>query len=157
MSDHDHPEDEYIDAAAAGEILGKSKRQAQRYGEGPDAPVRTRHDGRRVLYHAGDVRALAEQFKEKEHAPRQQRAEMVRFVDVFDYLRERDARIAQLEEELRHANRRIGQLEGAQDTVRLLRDELATLKGEREAEQQTEQKPEESRRWWPWSRRPRRD
>ncbi len=139
-------EDEYIDAAAAGEILGKSKRQAQRYGEGDGAPVRTRHEGRRVLYHAGDVRALAEQIREKEQAPRQQRAEMVRFVDVFDYLRERDARIAQLEEELKHAHRRIGQLEGEQQTVALLRDELAALKAERD----TEQPPEvpEPAPWW---------
>ncbi len=132
---------EYISAAEAGELLGKSKRQAQRYGEGDDAPVRTRHDGRRVLYHAGDVRALAEQLRTKDAAPRQQRTEMVRFVDVFDYLRERDARIAQLEEELRVAHRRIGQMEGEQQTIALLRDELATLKGEPAPE--APQRP-----WW---------
>ncbi len=40
-----------LDSAEAAEILGKSKRQAQRYGEGPDALVRTRQDGRPVLFY----------------------------------------------------------------------------------------------------------
>jgi hypothetical protein len=59
-------EDEYISAAAAGEILGVSPRQAMRYGA--SEKVRTILDGRRILYHAGDVRALAH-----EHQQRRQR------------------------------------------------------------------------------------
>ncbi len=50
-------QDEYISAAAAGEILGVSPRQAMRYGAGDD--VRRRIVGRKFVYHAGDVRALA--------------------------------------------------------------------------------------------------
>ncbi len=142
MSNGAH-EDEYIDAAAAGAILGVSPRQAMRYGYGPQAPVRTSRLGRRVLFHAGDVQALAEHLSTQRRAPQTDRAEMVRFVDVFDYLRERDRRIAELEDELKAAHRRIGQLEGEQQTVNLLRDELATLKAERDAEE-----PQESRPWW---------
>ncbi len=50
-------EDEYISAAAAGEILGVSPRQAMRYGAGDD--IRRRMEGRQFFYHAGDVRTLA--------------------------------------------------------------------------------------------------
>ena len=52
-------EGEYITAAAAGDILGVSYRQAMRYGA--KGQIRTRTEGRRFMYHAGDVRALAEQ------------------------------------------------------------------------------------------------
>lgn len=52
-------DDEYITAAAAGDILGVSYRQAMRYGS--KGQIRMRTEGRRFMYHAGDVRALAEQ------------------------------------------------------------------------------------------------
>ncbi len=136
-------DEEYISAADAGELLGVSARQAMRYGAGDDAPVRTRRDGRRVLFHAEDVQELAAQLKDRRDGPRQQRAEMVRFVDIFDYLRERDVRIKELEEQLAIAQRYIGQLEGTQETVKLLRDELAMLKAE--------EPPEPARRSW-WQR-----
>src|SRR5688572_9720450 len=98
--------EDYITAAEAGTILDVSPRQAMRYGAGDDAPVRTSRVGRRVLFHAGDVRALADQLSNERRAAKPaQRAEMVRFVDVFDYLRERDARIKELETELELAQR----------------------------------------------------
>jgi hypothetical protein len=50
-------DDEYISAAAAGEILGVSPRQAMRYGAGDD--IRRRVEGRKFFYHTGDVQALA--------------------------------------------------------------------------------------------------
>ncbi len=52
--------DEWLTAHAAGAILGLSPRQVQRYGADPEEHIRTHHDGRRVLYHAEDIRALAE-------------------------------------------------------------------------------------------------
>ena len=52
--------DEWLTAQAAGELLGLSPRQVQRYGADPDEQIRTQQDGRRVLYHAEDIRALAE-------------------------------------------------------------------------------------------------
>jgi hypothetical protein len=125
------PQDaEYIDAATAGEILGVSPRQAMRYGAGSDAPVRTSRDGRRVFFHAGDVRALAQELESRKHAPPRPRAELMPTGEIFNYLRERDARVKELEEQLAAAHRRIGQLEGVQETIKLLRDELAGLKGE---------------------------
>ncbi len=130
MSDHE-PDDEYIDATAAGAILGVSPRQAMRYGAGEDAPVRTSRDGRRVRFHAGDVRDLAQELEARKHAPPRPRAELMPIGEVFNYLRERDARIKELEEQLSVAHRRIGQLEGVQETIKLLRDELAELKGDR--------------------------
>ena len=51
---------EWLTAHAAGELLGLSARQVQRYGADPDEHMRTRQERRRVLYHAEDIRALAE-------------------------------------------------------------------------------------------------
>ena len=55
MTDHDV---EWLTAQAAGELLGLSARQVQRYGADPSEHIRTRQERRRVLYHADDIRAL---------------------------------------------------------------------------------------------------
>jgi len=52
-------EEEYITVEDAAAILQTKTRQAHRYGEGPNARIRTRKAGRRKLFHRGDVEQLA--------------------------------------------------------------------------------------------------
>src|ERR687886_501253 len=61
MTNGEQPDEAYIDAAAAADLLGVSPRQALRYAAGPDAVIRSRRVGRRVLLCLEDVQALADQ------------------------------------------------------------------------------------------------
>ena len=50
---------QYITVEDAADILQVTPRQAHRYGGGDHPRIRTRKAGRRILYHRGDVEALA--------------------------------------------------------------------------------------------------
>ena len=52
MSDHEH---QYITVEQASEILHITTRQVNRYGSGEQPRLRTKRDGKRVLYHRADV------------------------------------------------------------------------------------------------------
>jgi hypothetical protein len=137
--EHDTPRDdapgddaEWLTAPAASEILGISPRQVQRYGSGNDASLRTRQDGRRVLYHAEDVRMLAEQrllsgqrvtdaTSRSLSRPNEWKE---RYDDTNQQLLKAAHTIGELEERLR-------QLEAQRDARPLLEDHAA-LKAERD-------------------------
>jgi Helix-turn-helix domain len=54
---------DYITVEEAAALLDLSTRQVSRYGKGADARLRTRRVGKRILYHHGDVEALARDFQ----------------------------------------------------------------------------------------------
>ncbi|HSH78189.1 MAG TPA: hypothetical protein VLA19_06625 [Herpetosiphonaceae bacterium] len=139
MSDHDQPEDEYITAAAAGEILGVSYRQAMRYGA--KGQIRTRAEGRRFMYHAGDVRTLAAaQQSRRQRVDSGATRSMSRPSEWKTKYEEANAAVIS-------AAHRIGQLE---QEVEQLRQEIARRPTpEAYAELQAKlQQLEAPRRWW---------
>ena len=133
-------DEEYITVEDAADILQVVPRQVNRYGNGPDARLRTRKAGRRVLYHRGDVEQLADDLGviNKPRVPRPSPAEMVPAGEMLQQWRQReqdhDRRVDELQAQLNSAARRIGELEAllAQrlepEQERALRDELAAVK-----------------------------
>ncbi len=133
-------DDEYITVEDAADILRVVPRQVNRYGNGPDARLRTRKAGRRVLYHRGDVETLADDLGviNKPRAPRPTAADLIPAGEVLQQWREReqehDRRVDDLQAQLNAAARRIGELEAqlqsrlAPEQERALRDELAAYK-----------------------------
>src|SRR3712207_6802000 len=119
MTEQDN--ERYITAEQAAEILGTSPRTIHRYGEG--GQLRTRKSGRRIMFHAGDVHRLAEDFQTQRKGPDPDEVE-------------------QLRHQLQQATYRIGYLE-AQLERRLLpdhemqlREELIKVRTERDLLQQ---------------------
>ena len=136
-------EDEYITVEAAAAILGVTTRQANRYGSGNPPRVRIQRAGRRILYHRGDVEALADELGAHRRLtpPPPTRADLIPAGEMLDYLRERDAQLEALQAQLRTAAHRIGELEG----------ELAAIQAERDAIRQ--QLTAAPRPWWRfWTR-----
>jgi hypothetical protein len=133
-------DEEYITVEDAADILRVVPRQVNRYGNGPDARLRTRKAGRRVLYHRGDVETLADDLGvvNKPQTPRTPASELVPQGKVLEEwrLREREhqEQINELHAKLNAAAHRIGELEAqlqhrlSPEQERALRDELAAYK-----------------------------
>ncbi len=151
--------DEYIPVERAAELLRVSTRHTHRACQ--KASVRTKHAGKRILYHLGDVEVLAEalgaDYRTTEtpaqptepdaETPTPPPAELVPAGDLLRHIRE-------LEDRLAHASRHIGQLEGQLEMQqRLLHDAEAMQQRLAEAEAQqaalrAELKRYHQRPWW---------
>jgi hypothetical protein len=153
-------DDDYISAGDAADLLGVTERQVNRYGLGDPPKLRTRRNGRRVFYLRSDVLALSETLNAGRPRPGPRpKTEVMPVGQVLDYLREKDAALAQRERELLqlaaelgavkqelgnkaalidHANTQQQRLETAIEELRAERDEL-----KRRLEEAQQQRP-----WW---------
>lgn len=130
-------ESEYITVEAAAAVLNVTTRQVNRYGKGDPPKIRTHRAGKRLLYHAGDVDALADELGSvRSVAPPAAKAEMVPLGEMLQYQRERELdhqrHVQELEIELRRAAKRVGELEAQLDQRPLLEDHTV-LRSERDA------------------------
>ncbi len=151
------PETHWIPVEDAADILQVTTRQAHRYGEGDNARIRTRKAGRRVMFHKEDVESLAADLGVL-HAPRPHRAktDLVPAGEMLDYIRERDRRLEELQQQLTGAAAEVGRLQGLLEAQRPLledteglRRRLAELEVER-TQLQAELEAERAARqpWW---------
>lgn len=151
-------DEEYIGAEDAAKILRVTSRMVYRYGEGETPKLRTIRTGRRILFHQGDVQALAEEQNASQRPS--PTTDIIPASELLDFVRE-------LQGQLMLASRRIGELEGILGQRLLPEDEQALkkqitdltaerdqLQQERErlqAELEKEQAPtelEQKRSWW---------
>jgi hypothetical protein len=94
-------DDLYITVEETAARLRLSPRQASRYAD----KVRTRRSGKRTMYHADDVDALAQSMHVDYRPPPIPRAELAPASVMMDRMREQEDRIA-------HLSREVGRLEG---------------------------------------------
>src|SRR5918997_6762348 len=128
MTNGTQPEDEYIDANAAAELLGVSPRQALRYAA--DGIIQSRHVGRRVFLHRGDVQDLAEQRA----VPNVEQAagRLVQTSALSVRVEEQQRELVQAAHTIGVLEERVRQLE-AQLSQRPLLEDHSRLQAEREA------------------------
>lgn len=139
--------DEYITVEDAADILQVGIRMVNRYGNGPNARLRTRRAGRRILYNKADVRQLAADLGVLDQArPQRPKTELVPVGDVLDHM-------AQMQQQLNQAMLEVGRLQGMLEQQKLLtadadelRQRLAAAEGARNALQ--EELERRSRPWW---------
>jgi hypothetical protein len=150
---------EYIGVEEAAVLLGGiTTRQAHRVGQ----QARTRTAGKRTLFHRGDIEHLAEQRgvdreaveQARQYQPQSQpKTDLVPAGEMLDYIRERDRKLEEMQQQLYAAALEIGTLR-AQIEQRLLPEDVAALRqrvAELEATEQAlraqiEERP--PRRWW---------
>jgi small-conductance mechanosensitive channel len=150
------PEEHYIPVEEVAVILGVTIRQASRYAD----RVRTRKAGKRVLFHKGDIDAVAEEKRiedaargeARKYEPPKSKTELVPVGEMLDYLRERDAKIDQQQQQLIAAARRIGELE-VQLQQRLLPEDAQHLRQrlaevEAQATQLHAELERKNKSWW---------
>ena len=130
-------EPEYITVEAAAAVLNVTTRQVNRYGKGNPPKIRTHRAGKRLLYHAGDVDALADELGAvRSVAPPAAKAELVPLGEMLQYQREREQdharHVNDLQGQLQQAARRVGELE-AQLAQRPLLEDHTALRAERDA------------------------
>ncbi len=120
-------DEEYIPVEDAAYILQLTTRQVHRYGSDPNPRLRTRRLGKRVIFHRGDVEALAAELgairKVGERPPPAPKAELMPIGEMLSYLRERDQQLADVQSQMNQALIRIGQLQAMLDQRLLPEDE----------------------------------
>ena len=107
----------YLPVEDVADLLGVSKRQATRYAE----KVRTQQDGRRIMYHRGDVERLAQERDVKHDRPLAVHTEVIppgRLLDIITQQQQDNMRISrengELAERLKAEQQRADQAEQAQ-------------------------------------------
>lgn len=136
------PDEEYLTVEEAADILQVTTRQVHRYGSGPNARIRTRRLGKRVMFHRSDVDTLANDLgvvrSAVERTPKPPKAELIPINEMMLYLRERDQQLNEVQQQLNQALLRIGHLQGQLEQRLLpedeqsLRQEIVQLQRERE-------------------------
>ncbi len=121
-----NPDAAYIPVEMAAEILRMTARQVNRYGN--EGRLQTRRVGRRVLYLRADVEALAAELGVALRPTPRARAQLVPVGQMLDYLRERDARLDALQQQLVAAAAEIGRLQQTIEHQRLLADQAEQLR-----------------------------
>ena len=151
-------------------LLQVTTRQVHRYGSEPNARLRTRRLGKRVLFHRADVDALTNEFgairKAGDRPPPAPKAELMPVGEMLSYLRERDQQLTEVQQAFNQALLKIGHLQGQLEQRLLpedaehLRQRISELEGERErlqrelnaerSAQQQEERAEDQppRPWW---------
>jgi hypothetical protein len=84
--------DDYIPVELVAELLDVSRRQATRYAQ----KVRTQQDGRRILYHRGDIERIAKERDVKHDRPLALHTEILppgRLVDLISQLQQENSRL----------------------------------------------------------------
>lgn len=109
-------------------MLNLSVRSAHRYAE--SKRIRTRRAGRRVLFHAGDVDALARDLDIAASAPPapQPKQELVPAGQLLDYLKERDRHLSEAQARHEQALLEIGRLRGLLETYKALPEDVERLR-----------------------------
>ena len=130
-------DEDYITVEDAASILRVTTRQVNRYGKGNPPKIRTQRAGKRLLYHAGDVDALADELGAvRSVAPPAAKAELVPLGEMLQYQREREQdharHVNDLQGQLQQAARRVGELE-AQLAPRPLMEDHTAIRAERDA------------------------
>ena len=130
-------EPEYITVEAAAAALNVTTRQVNRYGKGDPPKIRTQRAGKRLLYHAADVDALADELGSvRSVTPPGAKAELVPLGEMLQYQREREQdharHVNDLQGQLIQAAKRVGELE-AQLVSRPLLEDHTALRAERDA------------------------
>ena len=150
----------YIPVEDVAELLGVSKRQATRYAE----KVRTQQDGRRIMYHRGDVERLAQERDVKHDRPLAVHTEVIppgRLLDIITQQQQDNMRISrengELGERLKAEQQRADQAEQSQRQLLEDKDEtsrqmsLAQTRAdaaETEAERLRGELEQARRSWW---------
>ncbi len=132
------PEAHWIPVEDVADILQVTTRQAHRYSE--SGRIRTRKAGRRVMFHKEDVESLAADLGVlAQPRPQRPRADIVPAGEMLDYLRERDRRLEELQQQLTSAAAEVGRLTGLLEGQRSLledaegvRRRLAEIEAERD-------------------------
>jgi len=150
----------YIQVEDVASLLGVSKRQATRYAE----KVRTQQDGRRILFHRGDVERLAQERDVKHDRPLALHTEVIppgRLLDIITQQQQDNMRISrengELAERLQAQLQRVEQAE--QQHRQLLEDKDETSRqmslaqsradaAEAEAERLRAELERLRRSWW---------
>ena len=117
---------EYIPVETAAEILRMTARAVNRYGN--EGRLQIRRAGRRVLYLRSDVESLAAELGVALRPSPRPRSELVPVGQMLDYLRERDARLDDLQQQLVAAAAEIGRLQQTIEHQRLLADQAEQLR-----------------------------
>ncbi len=126
-------DEQYITVEDAAEILQVTTRQAHRYGEGEHSRLRTRRAGRRVMFHKGDVEALAAELGVLDQPrPGRPKPDPTSITAILDYLRERDAKMEAVQQQLQQAMHEIGWLQGALE-LQEFQQRIAELEAERDS------------------------
>lgn len=137
--------DEWIPAAQAAALLGKTDRQVRRYKA--SGRVRSRVRSGRVEYHRGDLEQLRAELPSDDR-PRAAAQELITPGQAFDLIREQQAQIAQLSAQLGYQRAQLDQRPALEDTQALQAELEAAKKRIAELEAQIARP-----RWrWPWSR-----
>ena len=122
MTEQDN--DRYLTDEQAANVLGVSRRTVHRYGESGD--IRTRKTGRRTMFRANDVDALADDLRAQRRSPDPDEVERLR-----TQLQQATYRIGYLESQM--------ELRLLPDHARQIQDDLAATKArEEELRQQLE-------------------
>ena len=126
----------YIPVEDVADLLGVSQRQATRYAK----KVRTQQDGRRILYHRGDVERIAQERGTKHERPLAVHTEVLppgRLLDILTQQQHEIARLShdngQLTERLQMQQQRADLVEQAQRQLTLDTDETRRQLAEAEA------------------------
>ena len=141
---HDETDD-YIPVELVADLLDVSKRQASRYAE----KVRTQQDGRRILYHRGDIERLAQEKGVKHNRPLAPHTEIMppgRLVDLLAQIQQDNARLNH------EVGRLTGLLEAQQQRAEIAEQALRQLTSASEAEAaRLRAELDQARRSW-WQR-----
>ncbi len=131
----------YITVEDAAAVLHVTTRQVNRYGSGDSPKLRTKRAGKRVLYHREDVEALADELDSVHRIapPPAPRTDLVPAGEMLEYIRERDARLEQVQMQLTAAARENGELRAQLAAVTEERDRIRGLL-----------EAADKRPWWKW-------
>lgn len=146
-------DEEFIPVEDVAEILQVKIRQAHRYGEGPNARIRTRKAGHRKMFHKGDTLTLAADLGVlNQPRPNRPKTDLVPAGEMLEYIRERDRRLEEMQQQLISAAAEIGRLQ-AQLEMRLLPEDAAELRRqmseiELERDQLRRELENQPKPWW---------
>lgn len=140
-------DDEWIPAAAAAQMLGKTDRQLRRYKAA--GRVRSRVRAGRVEYARADLDKLRAELPRDER-PRAPAQEIVPAGQLLDLIREQQEALQQAAAQLGYLRAQLEQRPALEDTQALQRELDAAKQRIAELEEQLRQKRRGIR--WPWSR-----
>lgn len=139
--------DDYIPVEEAASILRLGERQTRNYGA--KGLIKTKRAGQRVVFHRGDVEALAEELGASlKPRPKSAQMEMIPPGEIFNYIQQRDQQVAELQDRLNQAALRIGQLQGELEAGRLLLEDKQRIQQRLESLEKDHEHLQQEREAW---------